>query len=490
MAFSPKSAAPPPAPAGSADPRAAILRSKDDFTFRLADALTGVIVFGATGSGKTSGPARFLAEGYLASNFKFGGLVLCAKPEERQQWQKWAAATYRTDDLVIIDKAGSHRFNFLNWEQESASAGGGLTINVVALLEEIAQAIAGSSGGGSEQFWGDALRHLMTNAVDLCLFSGQRLSLPILRDLIISAPQTMEEVANEKWQDESACWKAMKTAAARKDAMGAAELADFTECATYFTREFPTTSDRTRSIITLMFSLLSRPFTTRPLRRLFCEDTNVRPEDCFDGKILIIDLPVQDFRLAGRVAALAWKYCFQLAVMRRQQTGELLRPVFLWADECQNFVTARDAEYQAVARSAGGCTVYLTQNRESLRRVLGQNDTVDSLLGNLQCKFFCQNSGETNEYAARLLGERWTEISHTGVSFGEKGGGGHLETAEQRRYFVDAAVFSTLKRGGAVNGYQVETIVYNGGWQYPIRDPKTRRIEQVPFKLLTLPQEG
>jgi hypothetical protein len=38
--------------------------------------------------------------------------------------------------------------------------------------------------------------------------------------------------------------------------------------------------------------------------------------------------------------------------------------VFPWADEAQNFVTPFDAEYQAVARSAGGCTVYLTQNRE------------------------------------------------------------------------------------------------------------------------------
>src|SRR5580704_7555591 len=69
--------------------------------FRLADALTGVCVFGATGSGKTSGPAKHLAYGYLAADF--GGLVLCAKKEERIQWQKWAADTGRTDDLVIVD---------------------------------------------------------------------------------------------------------------------------------------------------------------------------------------------------------------------------------------------------------------------------------------------------------------------------------------------------------------------------------------------------
>jgi hypothetical protein len=61
--------------------------------FRLADAQTGVCIFGATGSGKTSGPAKHLAYGYLAADF--GGLVLCAKKDERRQWQQWAADTGR-----------------------------------------------------------------------------------------------------------------------------------------------------------------------------------------------------------------------------------------------------------------------------------------------------------------------------------------------------------------------------------------------------------
>jgi hypothetical protein len=56
---------------------------------------------------------------------------------------------------------------------------------------------------------------------------------------------------------------------------------------------------------------------------------------------------------------------------------------------------------QAVARSAGGCTVYLTQTREAMRRVLGNSDTTDALLANLQAKFFCQNTGDTNEWASK-----------------------------------------------------------------------------------------
>src|ERR1700722_5227945 len=126
--------------------------------FRLADAQTGGGVFGATGSGKTSGPAKHLAYGYLAAGF--GGLVLCAKKEERRQWQEWAKETRREDDLVIIDASGTHRFNFLEWEASRTGEGGGFTINVVALLDEIGGAISGADakgGGGDHKFWEDAL---------------------------------------------------------------------------------------------------------------------------------------------------------------------------------------------------------------------------------------------------------------------------------------------------------------------------------------------
>lgn len=92
--------------------------------FRVGDALTGVAAFGATGSGKTSGVAKHLALGYLAADF--GGLVLCAKKEERRQWEEWARLTKRTNDLVIVNADGAHRFNFLDWEASRAGEGAGL----------------------------------------------------------------------------------------------------------------------------------------------------------------------------------------------------------------------------------------------------------------------------------------------------------------------------------------------------------------------------
>ena len=463
--------------------------------FRLADAQTGVCVFGATGSGKTSGPAKHLAYGYLAADF--GGLVLCAKKEERLQWQKWAAECGRTDDLVIVDAAGKWRFNFLEWEAGRPDASGGLTINIVAILDEIAGAIARSagkseSGGGDNKFWEDALHHMNSNLVDLPVFAGLQVSLPLMRSIVISAPQSMAQIDDDKWKKSSHCAKILAEADAATAKAGPDIRADFEECRNYWLKEYPALSEKTRSIISLSFSMLVRPLITRPLRKLFSTDTNIRPEDAFAGKIIIVDLPVQDFRLAGRVANLVWKYCFQVAVLRRMQPTQkdkFLRPVFLWADEAQNFISDFDAEYQAVARSAGGCTVYLTQNIASYRRVLKNNDAVESLLGNLQAKFFCQNSGETNSWASQLLAERWIKVTSTNVgqqshdrNQDQTPHSSGVSRSEQKRHFVEAAQFTTLKRGGALHNYRVEAIVYNGGHLFE------GGAEALPYKLLTFNQ--
>jgi len=470
----------------------------DGQAFRLADALTGTVVFGATGSGKSSGPAKHLAYGYLAADF--GGLVLCAKKEEKFQWVKWAEETGRSEDLVIIDKSAKWRFNFLDWEAARPGEGGGLTMNIVALLDEIADAVFNSGGkadGDGNRFWSDALHLLNMNLVELPVLAGLSVSIPLLRSIVTTAPQTPQQAADPAWQQESTCAAILREAKKVTAKKNEDLITAYEECANYWLRDFPNVGEKTRGIVSMCFSVLAHPFLSQPLRKLFSSDTNVKPEDCFNGKIVIVDLPVQEFRLAGRMANLAWKYCFQVAVLRRMQPTDrktFLRPVFLWADEAQNFVTKFDSEYQAVARSAGGCTVYLTQNRESFRRVLGNDDAVDSLLGNLQAKFFCQNAGDTNEWASRLLGERWVYTNATNVGqgrndngqqpLGQQNNSSGVTRSEQKRHYIEPSMFTTLKRGGELHEFQVETVVYKGGHLFP-GDAKN---SSLPYLLLTLDQ--
>ena len=202
------------------------------------------------------------------------------------------------------------------------------------------------------------------NLIDLPLFANLPVSLPLMRSIVTSAPTSTKDFNDPTWQ-RGDCAQIIAEAADRLKNAPQEVKDDFTECRNYWLKEYPTIGEKTRGIIALSFSMLARPFITRPLRQLFSTGTNTRPEDMFNGKIIIIDLPVQEYRLAGRVSNLLWKYCAQIAIMRRaQQRGQFVRPCFIWADKAQNFISDFDAEYQAVARSAGGCTVYLTQNRE------------------------------------------------------------------------------------------------------------------------------
>jgi type IV secretory pathway TraG/TraD family ATPase VirD4 len=288
---------------------------------------------------------------------------------------------------------------------------------------------------------------------------------------------TPEQVMDEGWQKNSVCASTLDTADRKTTDADPNIRANFEEVRDYWLMDFPNLNEKTRSIITLTFSMLVRPLITPPLRQIFSDQTTIQPEDTFNGKIIICDISTQEYRLVGRIANLVFKYTFQTAVLRRVQPADrqsFLRPVFLYSDEFHEFVSKFDASYQAVARSAGGCSVFITQNRESLRRALKNNDAVDSLLANLQLKLFFQNTGDTNEYASKLLGEHWLNITSTNVGQSQNdmaqqqqnNAGNHssgVTRSQQRRYFVEPARFTTLLRGGAINNHKVEAILYNGG---------------------------
>ena len=461
---------PPPAPppvaahASALDLDQTLLNfSGEGFTVR--DACQGVQVFGATGSGKTSGSGRYLAMSYLACGF--GGLVLCAKPDERALWEELAELTAREDDLVVFDATGDrHRFNFIDYEKNHAGDGVGLTANIVELLTEIVKAIdREEKDQGEKPFWKNALRQLTTAVIELASFAGLPLQFELLSDIVRSGPQGMQQWSDPDWQRESVCYQCIAEAERLGGRDPEAE-ADFKKCRAYFASDFAKLHPETRSSIVLSFTMVVDLFNARPLRQLLSSDTTLSPEDTFAGKIILLDLPIQKYYRAGRIAQFVWKYVWQRAVLRRQVKPGTL-PVFLWADESQNFIGDFDPEFQAVARSARACTVYLTQNLGMYKKALGEgsDNAVEAFLGNLQTKIFHQNSStETNEWAAELFAKDW--MTKTGGQSGWNQGGGATSgrsTTQEMNYQVPPITFTRLARGGPQSNRIVEGILYKGG---------------------------
>ena len=446
---------------------------EDEPDYTIGDASCHLGGLGATGSGKTSGSGAFWAKGYLGSAAEMGMIILCAKLTEKDQWVRWAEETGRGKDVRVFDASGDRfRFSFLDWMSGFAAEGGGLTINVVALLEEIITALEPErgSGGGDNVFWEDALHQLLVADVELVQLAGYELSLPTLRDIVRSAPLSREQAADAKWREGSACWFFLEKARDRSESMNAESQADYAECRAYWLDDFANLSEKTRSIIKLMFTKLAQPFSTRPLRKLFCTDTTLKTEDTFDGAVSIINLPTPEYRLVGRSAALTWKYCWQVAVLRRKPAteGEYLRPVCFWADEAaENFLSRSDSAFAAAARQSAGCLVYLGQNINQYRKRLGGEDAFEAFISNLQTLVVHQSTGPTCRWMAERLGERWERVpgvSRHAPDAPELEGSSGVSIGEQRRYLVEPSAFTTLLAGsGPAYGFEAEAILYKGG---------------------------
>jgi hypothetical protein len=446
----------------------------------LRSAFEGTLVLGATGSGKTTGSGRAIAEAFLREGF--GGLVLTAKAEERPLWEGYCRNTRRKRDLIIFGPNHRWRFNFLNYELTRKGAGAGLTENIVNLFATVLEMSERNTGQGDGRedagYWRRACRQLCRNLVDLLVIATGSVSIPDLYRLVISAPQSKEQARSQDWKAKSFCYECLRRAESRVTRTW--QERDLELLTEYFVGEFPSLSPKTRGVIVSTFSSMIDVLNRGVLRELFCGETNITPEAVEHGKIILLELPVKEYAEIGAFGQAIFGYCFKRSIERRN-VAKSPRPVFLWADEAQNFVGSYDMQFQTTCRAARVATVYLSQNVSNFYAALGAEQAgrsqADSLFGNLNTKIFHANSDPvTNEWAAALIGRTRQFFINANNSY-EPGswllngiGQDRRATAgvsEQLQYEVQPSVFTTLRTGGRANRKQVDAIVVQNGQKFP-----------------------
>lgn len=445
----------------------------------IADAVRGTQIFGGIGSGKSSGSGKTLALRFLESGF--GGLVLCGKPDEKDNWLEYASKAKREDDIIIFSKNSGHEFNPLQYEIEREGEGAGATQNLVTLfmnIFQLGQRINGGEAKESERFWENALRRCIIRIVDLLKLSGEELSVANMAEILNSAPtgadymeylatlETEEELEN--WFSESGyCTSCILKAAEKK--LDEDEKNCFNLVYRYFLRDYAKLAENTRSGISESFLGIAEPFLTGLLAKQFAKGTNIKPEITHQGKIIILDFPVKEFLEIGIYAQSIFKLMFQQATERRKIVNGQAVPVFLWVDESQFFVTEYDMLFQTTARSSRACTVFLTQNISNYYATIGGQHSkakVDSLLGNLCTKIFhANNDFETNQWAANTIGKSFIKVDSNSTGFNPATlipNMGYTE-ANQLHYQVEPKEFTTLKCGGSEHGNEVEGYMITAG---------------------------
>ncbi|MEL6822323.1 MAG: type IV secretory system conjugative DNA transfer family protein [Calditrichota bacterium] len=446
----------------SDDTRLFRLSKNDYLTFR--NLCEGVLIFGNTGSGKTSGSGQHLRTALLS--YMAGGQVHTVKPEDAADWLEACRLAGRQEQVIHVSPESGHRFNFIEYLAAQSEQGDTLTMNITDLYITLAEIdnTAGKSGG--DPYWTAAMKQLISNAIDTVRLSGRKLTLDSIHSVINSLPDDVASIGRRRWQQQSECYQMLQEASSQP--LTELQQHDLKMTRQYILQEWPAMGSKQRASIKQMYSSLADNLMRGTLYDMLGTKTTFVPEYTHHGCIIILDMPVKVYGKAGRYFQLIMKRIFQDAAERRAKGREQVAqqsPVFLWADEFQNFFSKHDYQFQATARSARVASVYITQNISNLLAVIGSSGQpiVDALSGSLVTKIFHANTDvPTQRWAADLIGKSIQHRRNFSAGAASRAGmRSNTGASEQIDYKIQPSDFAGLATGGPANQYQVQAIVFN-----------------------------
>lgn len=390
-------------------------------SWTLGDALEHTFIVGETGSGKSSGSGQSVGLAMLRAGF--GGLVLTHKVDEVWRWVQYLRATGREKDLILIGPDMPWRFNFLDYSYSRQGQGAGITQNVVSGFMNIMESQhRGGQRQTQEHFWTESAGRQMFYGLEALRYAGEPITMDNLMALLTTAPYDSRG-KGVTYPPGSYCEQVLRRAS-------------HTPTTHYFENEWarPGTDRQTAGVMATLTGM-AHPFTQDPIRELFCTTTNFTPEDARQGAVIVVGLPTLEYEEVGRTAQVLLKYLWQREMLRRSFLAPGERPVFLWADEAQQFVTPFDTGFFEAARSHYAAGIYLTQSVNAIYAAMtpGMHEQQgNTLLANFATKIFHRSSDPvTTRWAADVIARGLvrrrsggTGRGHTtGYTYGKNKGG-------------------------------------------------------------------
>lgn len=424
------------------------------------DCMAGIQVFGATGSGKTSGSLALLAKAMMCDGW--GMLILTTRPGEADQWVRWAEQTGRASDVLRIQPGGPHRFNFLDYLDRHPDPGARIAANIGDILMTLAShAKPKTHASETSAFFAESASQLATQAIHLLRAAQEPLTLRNITAVINTAPNHPLEIQEPAFEESYISRLLMRArghdATHQEDRVG------------FWLREWPSKNERTRGDVVSTLTAVVFRFTEEPFTDLIASNqgNSYIPELVETGKLMILDAPVIRYQQAGRLYQIAMKHLTQQAILRRRAT-DATRPIAIFADEAQNFATHADYAYQSVCRDPRGATVYATQSRDNYLEAMGSEHAAEAMLASLVTKIFHANAGGTNSWAEKLIASDWRLMDSSSLNQREenKQPTFGISQSNQLHPQVLAVEFTRLRTGGNRNGGMVDAVVFQPGRRF------------------------
>jgi hypothetical protein len=450
--------------------------SKREF-LSIGDTCENVHMFGAPGTGKTTGSGAAFRDAVLEN--EWGGWVGTVKPDETANWLRAAKRLGKLHNVIVMAADQPWRFNWMNYEMNRAGHGAGLTQNLLAFTEQLGELAHRSRGHGqtSEPFWPQASAELQGATLDILRLSLGQVSIEYMQKLILSAPTSLEMATSGTWRQTSLLWACLEEA--RKHSLSERDRYDLDAAENYFLQKYAGWSDKTRSSVVAVFSALAAPLDRGIIREIFGTTTNLDPSVIDAGKIIITHFPVSEFREAGLFAQAIVKLEIERWVQRRL-AGPETRPVFLYADEGHYLYTSADQLFATTSRSSKCALLTLTQNLNNYYSACGGGEhgkaEVDALMGCYGTLISHANMcNVTNTWMADKIGRVAQEFPSMNTNLssqapwdwsGQQSTGCGFSTSLS--YEIEPSFFgSGLRRGGPSCGWTVDGLVLSNGRLWP-----------------------
>ena len=434
----------------------------DADVWRIRDACEGTLIFGAVGSGKTSGSGSAIARAFLQAGF--GGLVLTAKPDEARRWVRMCQETGRAGDCVHVTPSSGHRLNILQYETQRPGNRMSVTDDLITLFRCILDVISRDKGGGgsNEEFWTRSTNQIMRKLFDLFLLADEPLALDRLVRFMNLAPQDNDT----DWTKIKLFADVINRAKANSDRGSESDQRIFQEVFEYWTQNLPRITEATRSGIVTGFSAMADSLSGRGIYEMVATETNITPEMILSGLVVILDVPLKGNVQGGLMVQAIWKLLFQQAAERRADKGlPTARPAFLWEDEGHMFFSKNDVDFQPTARDIRAPHVIMSQNIHNFMQQGHDTHAMNAVFSAMNTYIFhCNGDLDTNKWASERIGQEkklkltsdglLKTLSHKDITFfddrppDEVKNIGGFGLSEETKSFFRPEDFANLKRGG------------------------------------------
>lgn len=459
---------------------APFLRLSDQDQLTTRDLFEGVLALGNPGSGKTSTTGTMMLSAALQGGW--GVAAFCTKPDDRQFVERLAAQARRTAQVIVVSPTSRTTFNLMRYEMGRPGAGavGGRTLRLaMALMEAAGEGKPVSYATDSSEFFRESGTILLTHVIDALRLAQEELSLRAIERFLGSAPKHLDELEDVRWKD-GYCFDVLRKADAFSTSHEDRDLCE--RCTRYWLETYVHQNERTRGDITATIDAALFQLGRAPIRDLLDAEAGCSfvPEVLEQGAILIVDCPPSVWGPAGKMVTIVLKRLIKDMIRRRVVAGNTTRPIMLYLDECQTFVTRDDAEFQQICRSNRAATVMMTQSVDNLEAALGNDAHTNSLANALTTHVYHATSGATAEWIERRIATAWRDthsFSFSGRRDNQEQHGPGMSVSEGLHPQVLASELTRLRTGGPLNHRLVQAIVFKPGRRFAGSDQPYLRVQ-------------